>query len=103
MITFKELIGYSIFTLPLITLISWALFKGFFKGDSKQRAGLVVIICTVVTLTLIGLAHYGGQRGPTFTNSDLVYLLDGVIAAAIGIKFWGRSRKDSAPIPRPKE
>ena len=88
-------LGYSVIWLPLITGISWVLFRGLYKGHEGSRAPLVVLSCVAVTGGFIALQLYGSHSGLAFRATDIYEMIDGAIAIIIGLLLWGKPEKEA--------
>jgi uncharacterized BrkB/YihY/UPF0761 family membrane protein len=91
-----DFVGYSFLLLPLITVISWAIFRGIYKRTPENRASTVVISCVVVTIGSIALGMYGAKRVMVFQTSDVYEMIDGFIAILIGLRFWGKPKEKAS-------
>lgn len=92
----QDLLGGLIFQLPLITLISWGLFRAFYRGRANTRAPIIIGCCVVVTALMIYLYMAGTERYK-LEPAHVYDMIAGLIAMTIGLLVWGKAKPTKPP------
>jgi hypothetical protein len=75
-------------------------FKGLHRGNNT-RPLIVVISCAMVVAGFVSLQIVGRRVGFVFQEWDIYEAIYGVIAAIIGLLFWGKHAAKTRPPTRP--
>lgn len=94
-----QVIGYYILCLPAVVGLSWAVFQ-LIKNTGLTRPTAVVVSCLTVFLVSQVLGNIGRLSHPLSLDSPSLFheLVAVIIAAIIGLVFWGK-KKDKNPPP----
>lgn len=93
----SEFVGFSVLCFPFTLIASWIVYLALRKLN-WPRTTTILVSCGLVLVISYVLEMQGRNWVPPPDNHTQIYeVVNGILAALVGLLFWGKKRRKDEP------